>query len=149
MYHSGLEHSKCPFRFLKGSEKWQGPLWSLEGFEHIVLAWPLWWIALSDSDIMLLQHDDVVCFGQLWNRPFGLVVKGSALRAEDPGFRSRLRWDFSGSGHTSDLEIGAPVATLPGDWCYTVSAGTCWLGVSILWLGEMESLICNFCLSVW
>ena len=32
----------------------------------------------------------------------GLVVKASALRAEDPGFESCLRRDFSGSSHTSD-----------------------------------------------
>ena len=42
------------------------------------------------------------------------VVKVSALRAEGPGFESRLRRDFSGSSHTSDLKIGTPVATLPG-----------------------------------
>ena len=48
----------------------------------------------------------------------------------------------------SDLTIGAPVATLPGAWRYRVSAGTGRPGVSILWLGEMESLICNFYLSV-
>ena len=46
----------------------------------------------------------------------GLVVKASASRAEDPGFESRLRLDFSGSSHTSDLKIGTPVATLPGAW---------------------------------
>ena len=40
------------------------------------------------------------------------------------------------------------MATLPGTWRYRVSAGTGWGDVSILWLGEMESLICNFCLSV-
>ena len=40
------------------------------------------------------------------------------------------------------------MATLPGAWRYRVSAGTGWPGVCILWLGEMESLICNFCLSV-
>ena len=40
------------------------------------------------------------------------------------------------------------MATLPGAWCYRVSAGTGWLGVSILWLGVMECLICNFCLGV-
>ena len=34
----------------------------------------------------------------------GLVVKASASRAEDPGFESRLRRDFSGSNHTSDLK---------------------------------------------
>ena len=39
---------------------------------------------------------------------------------------------FSGSSHTSDLKIGTPVATLPGAWCYRVSAGTGWTGVSIL-----------------
>ena len=40
------------------------------------------------------------------------------------------------------------MATLPGTWCYRVSAGTSQPDVSVLWLGEMESLICNFCLSV-
>ena len=78
-------------------------------------------------------------------RLVGLVVKASASRAEDPGFQSRLRRDFSsGSSHASDLKTGTPVATLPGAWRYRVSAGTGRPGVSILWLGEMESLICNF-----
>ena len=62
----------------------------------------------------------------------GQVVKASASRAEDPGFESRLRRDFSGSIHTSDLNIGTPVATLPGAWRYRVSAGTGRPGVSIL-----------------
>ena len=44
--------------------------------------------------------------------------------------------------------MGTPVATLTGAWHYRVSAGIGWPGVSILSLGEMESLICNFCLSV-
>ena len=47
----------------------------------------------------------------------GLVVKASASGAEDPGFESRLRRDFSGSSHTSDLKIGTPVgypARAPG-----------------------------------
>ena len=77
-----------------------------------------------------------------------MVVKVSTLRAEDPGFESRLRWDFSGSSHTSDVNTGTPVATLPGAWHIRVSAGTGCPGVSILWLGEMESWICNFYLSV-
>ena len=62
----------------------------------------------------------------------GLVVKASASRAEDPGFESCLPQDFPRSSHTSDLKIGTPVATLPGAWRYRVSAGTGWLGVSIL-----------------
>ena len=48
------------------------------------------------------------------------------------GFESRLRRDFSGSSHTNDFKIGTPVATLPGAWRYTVSAGTGGPGVSIL-----------------
>ena len=47
-----------------------------------------------------------------------------------------------------DFKIGTPVATLPGAWHFRVSAGTGWPGVSILWLGKVESLICNFYLSV-
>ena len=45
----------------------------------------------------------------------------------------------------SDLKIGTPVAALPCVWRYRAIAGT---GVSTLWLGQMASLICNFCLSV-
>ena len=40
------------------------------------------------------------------------------------------------------------MATLPGAWRDRVSAGTDRPGVSILWLGEIESLICSFYL-VW
>ena len=81
-------------------------------------------------------------------RLVGLVVKASATRAEDPGFESRFQLDFSGSSHTIDLKIGIPVATLPGAWRYRVSTGTGRPGVSILWLGEVESWICSFWLSV-
>ena len=67
------------------------------------------------------------------HRLVGLVVKGSASGAEDPDFDSRLRrGDFSGSSHTSDLENGTPVVTLPGTWRYNVSAGAGWPDVSIL-----------------
>ena len=62
----------------------------------------------------------------------GLVVKASTSGAEDPGFESRLRRDFSGSSHASDLQIGTPVATLPRARHYWVSAGTGRPGVSIL-----------------
>ena len=82
------------------------------------------------------------------DRLAGLVVKASASRAEDPGFESRLRRDFSGSSHTSDLKIGTPVATLSGSWWYRISARTGWPGVNIMWLSEMESWICDFYLNV-
>ena len=61
-----------------------------------------------------------------------LFKRQPASGAEDPGFESRLRRDFSGSGHTSDSKIGTPVATLPGAWHHRVSAGTGWPGGSIL-----------------
>ena len=64
-------------------------------------------------------------------RLVGLVVKASASGAEDPGFESHLRRDFTGSSHTSDFKIGTPVATLPGAWHYRVSAGTGRPGVII------------------
>ena len=66
------------------------------------------------------------------HRPAGLVVKVSASGAEDPGFKSGFRRDFSGSSHTSDLKNGTPVATLPCAWRYRISAGTGRPGVSIL-----------------
>ena len=79
----------------------------------------------------------------------GLVVKASASRADDPGFKSRLRRDLSWSSLASDLKIGTPVATLLGAWRYMISTGTGWPGVSIPSLGDwIESLICNFYLSV-
>ena len=95
------------------------------------------------------------------DRLAGLVVKASA----SPRFDSRLRRDFfrvasteldlyrlvyraQWSRHTSDLSTGTPVATLQGAWRYRVSTGTGWPCVSILWLGEVESLICSFYLSV-
>ena len=72
--------------------------------------------------------------------------KASASRAED---RVQLALGFfRGSSHTSDLKIGTPVATLQGAYCYRISAGTGRPGVSLLWLGEVESLICYFYLSV-
>ena len=81
-------------------------------------------------------------------RLVGLVVTVSVSRAEDPGFESRIHRDFSGSSHTNDSKIGTPVATLPGAWRYRVNTATGRPGVSILWLGEVESLICSFYLSV-
>ena len=55
--------------------------------------------------------------------------------------RIHLRQDFSRLSHTSDLKIGTPAAALPGAWRCRVSARTGQPGVSILSLGEMESLI--------
>ena len=113
-------------------------------------AWPLVPVPLAPTDL----H-----FGSSLAIGFCLADKvlhflpprwlSGASRAEDPRFDSRLhRGDFAGSSQTSDLKIGTPVATLPGAWRYRVSAGTGWLCVSIMWLGEVESFIYNFYLSV-
>ena len=85
---------------------------------------------------------------KLTNRLVGLVVRRPPRERKIPGSNPAGGVIFSGSSQTSDLKIGTPVATLPGAWCYRVSAGTGRPGVSILSLGEMESLICSFHLSV-
>ena len=73
----------------------------------------------------------------------------TALLAEFfPGSNPACTGIFSGSSHTSDSKIGTPVATVPGAWRFRVSTGTGQRSVSILWLGEVESLICNFYLNV-
>ena len=69
----------------------------------------------------------------LADRLVGLVVKATASREAHPEFDFRLRLgDFSGSSHASDLNIGSPVATLPGAWSFWVRFWTGWPGVSVL-----------------
>ena len=78
----------------------------------------------------------------------GLVVRRPPQGWKILGSNPACARIFGGSSHTSDLKIGIPVATLSSVWRYRVSAGTGRPDVGILWLGEMESLICNFYLSV-
>ena len=115
-----------------------------------------WWCALTSLTPSLRRLPTVVSWIQ-WglfslylcgNRLVGLVVRRPPRERKVPGSHPACGGIFSGSSHTSDLNIGTPVATLPGAWRYRVSAGTGRPGVSILWLGEMESWICNFYLSV-
>ena len=81
-------------------------------------------------------------------RLVGLVVRRPPRERTVPGSDPSCAGIFSGSSHTCDLNIDTPVATLPGAWRSRVSVGTGRPGVSILWLGETEKLICNFYLSV-
>ena len=76
-----------------------------------------------------LLDGEARCHSLLWASGVTTCID---FGAEDPGFDSHLRRDFSGPGHTSDFKIGTLVATLPGAWRYRVSAGTGRLGVSIL-----------------
>ena len=61
------------------------------------------------------------------------MVKTSTSKGEDVGVDSRLCCgELSWLSDTSDVNIGASVAALPGTWRYRVSAGTGWPGVSNL-----------------
>ena len=66
------------------------------------------------------------------DRLVGLVVRCPPREQKIPGSNPACDGIFSGSSHTSDSNIGTPVATLPGAWRYKVSAGTGRPGVSIL-----------------
>ena len=90
------------------------------------------------TDLPTPMHDRLV----------GLVVRRPPRERKVPGLNPACASIFLGSSHTCDLNIGTLVATLPGAWRYRVSTGTGQPGVSILELGEMESLIYNFYLSV-
>ena len=96
----------------------------------------------------VLLHWCRSCTSKLLSYIALLLAQWSNCLPREQGFHSHLRQDYSRSSHTSALKIGTPVPTLPGACRHRVSAGTGWPGVSILWLGETESLICNFYLSV-
>ena len=89
------------------------------------------WIIVSPSQP---DHPNV-------DRLVGLVVKVSTSGAEDLISNPTCEEIFPGS-------IGTPVATLPDAWHCRVSTGTGQPGFSILCLGEVESLVCNFYLSL-
>ena len=82
---------------------------------HLELCFDLGSIS-SSSDVQLclicVSDSHILCI------PFYL------LQSYDPRFNSQLhRGDFSGSGHTSDLEIGTPVPTLPCAWLIGLALG--------------------------
>ena len=97
----------------------------------------LWWQALPFSNSPSST-----------DRLVGLVVKASCSRVEDPRFKSHLHRDFSWVESYQWLKYwhssGYPARRL-ALWGLT---GTGQPSVSILWLGEVESLVCNFYLSV-
>ena len=65
-------------------------------------------------------------------RCVGLVVRRPPRERKVPGSKPDCAGIFSRLSHTSDLNIGTPVATLPGAWRYRISPGTGRPGVSIL-----------------
>ena len=76
----------------------------------------------------------------------GLVNSGKVSTSSmgDPGITPCFPW----SSHSNDLKIGTLVLTLPGAWCHRVSGWNGLPGVSVLWLGELASLIFSFCLTL-
>ena len=73
--------------------------------------------------VQLLSYSD---------RLVDLVVRRLPREQKILGSNPACAGIFLGSSHTSDLKIGTPVVTLPGAWCYRVSAGTGQPGVSML-----------------
>ena len=68
----------------------------------------------------------------LYDHRIGGLVLGARHESRRSRYEPGLRWVFSGYSHTSDSNIGIPVAPLPGAWCYRVSPGTGQPSVSIL-----------------
>ena len=91
-------------------------------------------VCLAGFFFFIVAHLFVCLFVCLFirNRLVGLVVRRPHRERKIPGSNPACSGIFSGSSHTSDLNIGTPVATLPGAWRYRVSAGTGRPGVSIL-----------------
>ena len=106
---------------------------------------PVWGLKQEAISLKITSCSSLLLFA---DRLVGLVVRRPPRERKIPGSNPACAWIFWGSSHTRDLKIGTPVATLPGAWRYRVSTETGRPGVSILWLGGVERLICNFYLSV-
>ena len=76
------------------------------------------------------------------------MVKASASRVAGTGFDSHfLHGDLDGSSHTSDLKMALGWLLCQAPAVIGSALGLIDL-VSVYVTGEVESLICNFCLSV-
>ena len=120
----------------------------LPGGEETGRGPPLLHVAQVSADVLVTGFRDrfllLLLLPPRW--PNG---KASASRAEDPGFESRLCRDFFRGRVipvTQKLALQSLPCQAPG--VIGVSSGTCRPGVSILWLGEVESWICSFYLGV-
>ena len=143
--------------FVKERERRERDFRKGRGREHVcrclgslALYWLLLWNEVCNSE---QQSSPFVPFHLQPSTPTSDRLVGLVVRCPPREWKTRssnpaCAGVFSGSSHTSDSKIATPVATLPGAWRYRVSAGTGQPGVSILWLGEVESVICNFYLSV-
>ena len=102
---------------------------------HVVTCLPVYHWFVCVVDIL------VIWCSPGWPSGLGIRLDIGSVPACAVGF-------FFWSSHTSDVKIGTPVTTMPGAWCYSISAGTGWPSISVLWVSEIDSLMYNFCLSV-
>ena len=65
-----------------------------------------------------LHHTTITLLPIPYDCLVGLVVRRPPREWKIPGLNPACAGIFSGSSHTSDLNIGTPVATLPGAWRY-------------------------------
>ena len=72
----------------------------------------------------------------------------SDSRATDQGLNSAFPMRLFQDQDIPVTKVGTQVATLPGVGHDRVGARAGWPGVSILWLAEIASSICNLCLRV-
>ena len=84
------------------------------------------------SVIMVYMHRNSLASSEARDRLVGLMVRRPPRERKVPGSNPACAGIFLGSSHTCDLNIGTPVATLPGAWRYRVSTMTGRPGVSIL-----------------
>ena len=68
---------------------------SIRTLSELVLQYPLSWTSTQYSFQIWCYSCFEIFFLFCVHCLVGLVVKASASRAEDPGFKPRLRWDFS------------------------------------------------------
>ena len=75
-------------------------------------------------------------------------MSGARLESGRSRYEPGLRWVLLGSSHTSDLNIGIPVAPLPDAWCFIGSALGLVSPVSVYrdWV-KRKALICSFCVA--
>ena len=75
-------------------------------------------------------------------------VEAATLHPTGQRAQHTTDWGLPAPDPTSDLNMGTLVAPLPAAWQYSTSTWTGWPRISVLWLGEMVSVICSLCLGV-
>ena len=115
--------------------------------------WTTRWGVTAHSPVMVMLYDTQFVKCRWWKDSWTVktVVTWQSWASMIParGFDSNFPLGPSSwLSHTSDTKIATPVATWQGMWLYGVSTWTGLPGVSIVWLGEIANLICNFYFSI-